>query len=81
MCVKRASTGLCGGCRVIGIPTATEAGNGGESQGKPKARCVLLYSDINEKAVYQELSQFCLTLLAIDNLAKDGGRTAVECLG
>ena len=23
MCVKRASTGLCGGCRAIGIPTAT----------------------------------------------------------
>ncbi len=37
MCVKRASTGLCGGCRAIGIPTATEAGNGGHSQRKPKA--------------------------------------------
>src|ERR1700730_1241050 len=23
VCVKRASTGLCGGCRAIGIPTAT----------------------------------------------------------
>src|SRR2546429_1706761 len=26
VCVKRASTGLCGGCRAIGIPTATETG-------------------------------------------------------
>jgi hypothetical protein len=25
VCVKRASTGLCGGCRAIGIPTATLA--------------------------------------------------------
>lgn len=24
MCVKRASTALCGGCRAIGIPTATQ---------------------------------------------------------
>jgi hypothetical protein len=27
VCVKRASTGLCGGCRAIGIPTATARGN------------------------------------------------------
>ena len=25
MCVSSASTGLCGGCRVTGIPTATES--------------------------------------------------------
>ena len=24
MCAKHASTGLCGGCRAIGIPTATQ---------------------------------------------------------
>src|SRR5580692_3979886 len=29
---------------------AHEAGNGGESQGKPKAHCVLLYSDRPRKA-------------------------------
>jgi len=53
VCVQRASTGLCGGCRAIGIPTATAAGNGGHSQGTPTAHRALLYSDIDGFGVNQ----------------------------
>jgi hypothetical protein len=40
-----ASTGLCGGCRAIGIPTATATGNGGYGQRTPTAPRGLLYSE------------------------------------